>query len=233
MAKSQRKRNKALGSSLEMSQIMDAGTNKIKRRIRDLERLLKKKKDILPSTVIIEKERNLQALRLELQNNELKNKIKANAKKYHMVRFFEKKKALRKYNRLLKKIKESGADDKDLQQKLRATKIELCYVINFPKTEKYIALYPNDTPSTDPKGVELTNLRREQFLKLVAERMDANTLNVSFEEILKGKKLDEDSIGLTLSPDKDHEDGSQVSPTQDRKELDQVVGEDEKDDFFE
>ncbi|CAI6698549.1 AAB_G0022820.mRNA.1.CDS.1 [Saccharomyces cerevisiae] len=233
MAKLQRKRSKALGSSLEMSQIMDAGTNKIKRRIRDLERLLKKKKDILPSTVIIEKERNLQALRLELQNNELKNKIKANAKKYHMVRFFEKKKALRKYNRLLKKIKESGADDKDLQQKLRATKIELCYVINFPKTEKYIALYPNDTPSTDPNGVELTNLRREQFLKLVAERMDANTLNVSFEEILKGKKLDEDSIGLTLSPDKDHEDGSQVSPTQDRKELDQVVGEDEKDDFFE
>ncbi|CAI4501355.1 BDH_1b_G0022690.mRNA.1.CDS.1 [Saccharomyces cerevisiae] len=233
MAKLQRKRSKALGSSLEMSQIMDAGTNKIKRRIRDLERLLKKKKDILPSTVIIEKERNLQALRLELQNNELKNKIKANAKKYHMVRFFEKKKALRKYNRLLKKIKESGADDKDLQQKLRATKIELCYVINFPKTEKYITLYPNDTPSTDPKGVELTNLRREQFLKLVAERMDANTLNVSFEEILKGKKLDEDSIGLTLSPDKDHEDGSQVSPTQDRKELDQVVGEDEKDGFFE
>lgn len=91
MAKLQRKRSKALGSSLEMSQIMDAGTNKIKRRIRDLERLLKKKKDILPSTVIIEKERNLQALRLELQNNELKNKIKANAKKYHMVRFFEKK----------------------------------------------------------------------------------------------------------------------------------------------
>lgn len=81
MAKLQRKRSKALGSSLEMSQIMDAGTNKIKRRIRDLERLLKKKKDILPSTVIIEKERNLQALRLELQNNELKNKIKANAKK--------------------------------------------------------------------------------------------------------------------------------------------------------
>ena len=76
MAKLQRKRSKALGSSLEMSQIMDAGTNKIKRRIRDLERLLKKKKDILPSTVIIEKERNLQALRLELQNNELKNKIK-------------------------------------------------------------------------------------------------------------------------------------------------------------
>lgn len=42
MAKLQRKRSKALGSSLEMSQIMDAGTNKIKRRIRDLERLLKK-----------------------------------------------------------------------------------------------------------------------------------------------------------------------------------------------
>ncbi|QHS73568.1 Efg1p SPAR_G04780 [Saccharomyces paradoxus] len=232
MANLQRKRSKALGSSLEMSQIMDAGTNKIKRRIRDLERLLKKKKDILPSTVIIEKERNLQALRLELQNNELKSKIKANAKKYHMVRFFEKKKALRKYNRLLKKIKESGADDKELQEKLRATKIELCYVINFPKTEKYIALYPNDTPSTDPKGVELTNLRREQFLKLVAERMDANALNVSFEEILMGKKLDEDSVGLTLSPNEDHKDGSQASSTQEIKEMEEVV-EDEKDDFFE
>lgn len=233
MANLQRKRSRALGSSLEMSQIMDAGTNKIKRRIRDLERLLKKKKDTLPSTVIIEKERNLQALRLELQNNELKSKIKANAKKYHMVRFFEKKKALRKYNRLLKKIKESGADDKELQEKLRATTVELCYVINFPKTEKYIALYPNDTPSTDPKGVELTNLRRKQFLKLVAERMDANALNVSFEEILMGKKLDEDSVGLTLSPNEDHKDGSQALSTQEREEMEQVVGEDEKDDFFE
>ncbi|CAI4036693.1 hypothetical protein SMKI_16G0150 [Saccharomyces mikatae IFO 1815] len=233
MAKFQRKRSKALGSSLEMSQIMDAGANKIKRRIRDLERLLKKKKDILPSTVIIEKERNLQALRLELQNNELKNKIKANAKKYHMVRFFEKKKGLRKYHRLLKKINESGTEDKDLQEKLRATKIELCYVINFPKTEKYIALYPNDTPSTDPKGVELTNIRREQFLKLVAKKMDENALQVSFEEILMGKKLDEDSIGLTLSPKEDHKDESHASSIKDRKELEQVEGQDEKDDFFE
>ncbi|CAI4063434.1 hypothetical protein N7582_002411 [Saccharomyces uvarum] len=232
MAKIQGKRTRALGSSLEMSQIMDAGANKIKRRIRDLERLLKKKKDILPSTVIIEKERNLQALRLELQNNELKNKIKANAKKYHMVRFFEKKKALRKYNKLLKKVNESDADDKDLQDQLRATKVELCYVINFPKTEKYIALYPNDTPSTDPKGVKLTNMRREQFLKLVAERMDANALDVSFKDILMGKKLDEDSVGLTLSDKSDRKGESHTSSANDKNES-VVEEEDEEDDFFE
>ncbi|CAI2015949.1 hypothetical protein SEUBUCD646_0G05140 [Saccharomyces eubayanus] len=232
MAKIQGKRNRALGSSLEMSQIMDAGANKIKRRIRDLERLLEKKKDILPSTVIIEKERNLQALRLELQNNELKNKIKANAKKYHMVRFFEKKKALRKYNKLLKKANESDSDDKDLQAQLRATKVELCYVINFPKTEKYIALYPNDTPSTDPKGVKLTNIRREKFLKLVTERMDANALDVSFKDILMGKKLDEDSVGLTLSDKSDNKSESHTSSTNDKNES-AVEGEDEEDDFFE
>ncbi|CAI4063054.1 Efg1p SKDI_07G5200 [Saccharomyces kudriavzevii IFO 1802] len=229
MAKIQGKRSNALGSSLEMSQIMDAGANKIKRRIRDLERLLRKKKDILPSTVIIEKERNLQALRLELQNNELKNKIKANAKKYHMVRFFEKKKALRKYNKLLKKSNESTVD-KDLQDKLRAAKIELCYVINFPKTEKYIALYPKDVPSTDPKGVELTNIKRDQFLNLVAERMDTKTLDVSFEEILMGKKLDDDSIGLTLSHKVDHSDESHASSTKGANKPEQV---EEEDDFFE
>ncbi|CAI4063056.1 hypothetical protein SKDZ_07G5110 [Saccharomyces kudriavzevii ZP591] len=229
MAKIQGKRSNALGSSLEMSQIMDAGANKIKRRIRDLERLLRKKKDILPSTVIIEKERNLQALRLELQNNELKNKIKANAKKYHMVRFFEKKKALRKYNKLLKKSNESTVD-KDLQDKLRAAKIELCYVINFPKTEKYIALYPKDVLSTDPKGVELTNIKRDQFLNLVAERMDTKTLDVSFEEILMGKKLDDDSIGLTLSYKVDHSDESHASSTKGANKPEQV---EEEDDFFE
>ncbi|CCC70477.1 hypothetical protein NCAS_0E04070 [Naumovozyma castellii] len=244
--KSQRK-SKALGSSLEMAQFLDAGANKIKRRIRDLERLLKKKKDILPDTVIVEKERTLEALRMELENAELRHKTKQNAKKYHMVRFFETKKATRKYKKALKQL--ASAKDKDEKElrgaQLLESKIDLCYVVNFPKTEKYIALYPTENTDDLETGSEKTNIskentnvRREAFRTLVANQLEEGTLPVSLEEIMKGKKLDKNGAGIMLEEDienksKKSRPSVEVKGSKEPEVQQNEEEEEEEDDFFE
>lgn len=193
-----RKRTRNGANSLEMAQFIDAGSNKIKKRIRDLERLLTRKRNSLPDTIIVEKERTLEALKLELENAQLRTKIKRNAKKYHMVRFFERKKALRRYKKALKAVEESGGDQKckeDLVQK----SIDLCYVVNFPKAEKYIALYPsNDSGSEQDTSSVKTDAKRAAFRDLVSKQLKEGTLPVSLEDILSGKKLDKEGMGMTL-----------------------------------
>ncbi|CCF57835.1 hypothetical protein KAFR_0D01880 [Kazachstania africana CBS 2517] len=225
MAQSKYQRKaKSAGSSLEMAQFLNAGANKIKKRIRDLERLLSKKKDILPHTVIIEKERILQALRLELESAVLKQKAKKNASKYHMVRFFERKKAMRKYSQSLKKLEKEPNEEnkKDLLER----KIDLCYVVNFPKIEKYIALYPTNT-DVESKEAKKTALKRQTFRELVATQLKEGTLPVSFEDILKGKKLNKEGTGIDLSHDSS-ETTNDYSGNNNEEEA-----EEEDDDFFE
>ncbi|KAL3233388.1 rRNA-processing protein EFG1 [Nakaseomyces bracarensis] len=219
--KTQRKNRKALGQSLEMAHYLDAGSNKLKRRIRDLERLLIKKKDTLPSNVIVEKERTLQALKLELENHDVKEQIKKNAKKYHMVRFFERKKALRKYKKALKTYNEDESEQN--KSKLAEAEINLCYVVNFPKSEKYISLFPSDMSDESSK----TQLRRKAFVELVKKEIEQGTLPVSIADILKGKKLGEENIGIRL--EKDESSKTDVGSENNKQEADN----EEDDDFFE
>lgn len=219
--KQRRRTNKGAGAPIQLARVLGSGSNKIKRKIRDIERLLQKKKDVLPDTVLIEKERALEALRLELHNAEQRVKIQNNAKKYHMVRFFERKKALRRYT---KSVKEGDADA------VRERSIDLCYVVNFPKTEKYIALYPSEESESrdtdDKKGVAKTEARRAQFRDLVAAKMDAGTLPVPLKDILKGKKLDRDDTGVQLETGESRA-SKEASISESEKE------DEDEDDFFE
>lgn len=175
-----------------------------------------KKKDILPDTVLIEKERALEALKYELKNAETRVRIQNNAKKYHMVRFFERKKALRRYTQALKLKNED---------QIREAAIDLCYVVNFPKTEKYIALYPSDdngaATKVEKKGLEKTDARRSQYHDLIAGYMKSNDLPVSLDDILKGKKLGREDTGVQL--DDRTEDGKP----------EELSASEEEDDFFE
>lgn len=235
------KRRKGMGSSLEMAQFLDAGVNKLKKRIRDIERLLKKKKDILPDTVIVEKERTLEALRMELETAELRSKAKKNASKYRMIRFFERKKSLRKYKQVAKQLKEDP-DNEDLKKKLEKCKIDVCYVVNFPKTEKYIALYPTSSSSSDDTTEEQdkTSIRRETFKQLIVKQAKAGTLPITFEDILKGKKLEKGHAGVSLeeaATNKQHKKFATNYEEQDDNSNNENEsnsdGEEEEDDFFE
>lgn len=209
MLKSRHKRQQ---SSVADNEI---GTNKIKRRIRDVERLLKRKRSVLPHTVIRDKERVLESLRVELAGAQTRELERKNAARYHMVRFFERKKALRRYKRC--KTEDDQSPSEDTKRKLLEASIDLCYVVNFPKTEKYLALYPEaDSDSS-------TNERRATYRDLVAEHLKKDTLPVSLTDILQGKKLGKSERGLRLL-----ENLSKSEQT-----VSDVHSTDDKDDFFE
>lgn len=225
-SKHQSKRGRGNGPSLEMAQFIDAGSNKIKKRIRDLERLLTRKRATLPDTIIIEKERTLEALKHELENAKLRQTVKENAKKYHMVRFFERKKALRRYKKAVKLTDNSDKESAAGTDLLEKT-IDLCYVVNFPKTEKYIALYPSNENEEEKldKGSKKTQIRREAFRELIATQLKEGTLPVSLKEISRGKKLNKDGTGVALE-----EENSAKEKTETIEKHEVSSGEDE---FFE
>ena len=211
-----------------MAQYLGAGANKIKKRIRDIERLLLKKKDILPDTVLLEKERTLDALRLELENSEMNQKAKKYASKYHMVRFFERKKALKKYNQLLKKIETIKDDEReDFNKRLNERKIDVCYVVNFPKTEKYVSLYPSAADAENNEKSK-SDIKRKTVRDLIEKQLSEDKLPVSFADILKGKTLDKHTHGVELESNR-----PKKQPKVRKIENAKVESEEEEDDFFE
>lgn len=180
--------------------MIGGGAAKLKKKIRDIQRLLKK--DNLAADVRLENERALKGLNVELQNTQLNLRAKDISKKYHMVRFFEKKKAIRKLKQSRKQLEEVAKTEvkKDIKKARRLVKhgeIDLAYVVMFPKTEKYISLYPNpkendEVDMSNPKakkGTQLTEQRKREFRKEVEGLLDAGKLPFSIDDAVGGKTV--------------------------------------------
>ncbi|ODV57947.1 Efg1p ASCRUDRAFT_78252 [Ascoidea rubescens DSM 1968] len=199
-SKSQYKSNsRALESALSSN-----STTKLKKKIRDLERYLKNQKqnDKHNSTQLAENERILNALKIKLQNQNLNLKQKHLLKKYHMVKFFEKKKTIRvlkKSNQQLIDLKKINIDDNQINQienQLLNSKVDLLYIINFPKDKKYIALYPNtskdnNTEKVDEKtlkGIQKSNKFKDEFRAKMKSLILTNNHDFNFEDIINNKK---------------------------------------------
>lgn len=202
----------------DLESFINTGSNKIKRKIRDIERLLAKKKDSLPDTILIEKERYLKTLHLELKHNELKQKAQKYSKKYHMIRFFEKKKAMKNYKKAIKQNKE---DTKKEQ-------LELLYAYNFPKCEKYVALYPSteEKESAPPKD-------RLFYLNAIEGHWKNKTLPLSISDIMNGKKTGRDELGLLIKENIPEDLQDDNKPAAQNVEKSQDNENSDEDDFFE
>ncbi|EMG46564.1 hypothetical protein G210_3196 [Candida maltosa Xu316] len=210
---------------------MGSGSAKIKKKIRDIERLLKKNSK-LPADKRVEYDRALKGLKVELQNSQVQNKAKVLAKKYHMVRFFERKKAVRKLKNLRKEFEEISKagvrkDIKKARKQLKHGELDLAYVVMFPKTEKYISLYPspNDEDQTDPnviKGLKITEERRREFRRSVEKLMDEGKLPFAIDDVLQGKNIRLDHQKAVINEEIDAPEAKQESQANE-----------EEDDFFE
>ncbi|CCH41660.1 rRNA-processing protein [Wickerhamomyces ciferrii] len=223
-----KKQRRSNGVSVEVASVLGSGTSKINKKIRDIERLLNKRRDKLPSNVIIENERALQALKTEKLNVERSQKVKKISKKYHMVRFFERKKALRKYKQAKKQYDSLVEDEKSDKKEIKKAKkvlghceIDLLYTVNFPKDIKYISLYPSETSEdldeSTKKGLIKTEEDRNSYKKQFEKMLKEGTIPVSIDDILKGDyKLN---------------DYNEVHEAPDSVKHDDV--EEEEDDFFE
>lgn len=174
-----------------------------RKKIKSIEGLLQR--DNLPADVRIEKERALKALRAGLKNTLFRLKTQKRARKYHMVRFFERKKALRKLKQAKKALEKVTLDGvkKDIKKARRAIhhcEVDVAYAIMFPKSEKYISLYAvesEDLDENEKKGKLITGEKRLQFKKKVEELIKSGRLPFAFEDALEGKTITVDTIKWT------------------------------------
>ncbi|KAJ8697119.1 18S rRNA maturation protein [Pleurotus ostreatus] len=119
------------------------GVQKIKAALRQTRRLLAK--DKLAANVRVETERRLKSLEADLAQAELARKERALASKYHMVKFFEKQKVTRKLLQTKRKLSSGnfGDDSKEvLERRLQDLRVDLNYILHYPKTKKYVSLFP-------------------------------------------------------------------------------------------
>ncbi|KAM0434402.1 hypothetical protein ACHAPT_003498 [Fusarium lateritium] len=116
-----------------------------KKRTRTIERLLKRNHD-LPANVHNDLERELAALKSTVSDKAFQKKRSAMISKYHMVRFFERKKASRLAKQLRKKIDETEAPEEieELKRDLHVAEVDEAYTQHFPHAETYISLYTID-----------------------------------------------------------------------------------------
>lgn len=129
------------------------GTGGYKRAIRGVERLLAK--ESLPAEVRKAHEAKLKQLQAEAEKWATAQRESKIAKRYHKVKFFEKRKLVRKLAKLQRDAAPASAVD--------AVKADLMYVKHFPPGEKYVSLLVGDTPELQA--------RRAHFRQIIAARV--------------------------------------------------------------
>ncbi|EQL34168.1 rRNA-processing protein EFG1 [Blastomyces dermatitidis ATCC 26199] len=178
----------------------------LKNKIRDIKRLLKRA-DHLPADVKIEKERALVGYERDLEIVESRKNRAAMIKRYHFVRFLERKAATRRLNKLLRRKKTLTESDPtpnkeeldSLEEQIYLTQVDLNYAIYSPLTEKYISLYPNQrrdkqAPELEPEPEDSDIIRncsgeKPPLWHAVEQSMKDGTL-----ELLRDGKL---GIGIS------------------------------------
>ncbi|KAL1719856.1 hypothetical protein EV715DRAFT_198428 [Schizophyllum commune] len=153
------------------------GVQKIKSSLRQARRLLQKEK--ITADVRNNTERRIKALEEELEKAELARKERTLAAKYHKVKFFERQKALRKVQQLKRELAEKP-EDEDLQSRLFERRVDLNYVLHYPKLKKYISLYPpqksDDAAPQPPVDTSETDAARAELRDSIRQRMQAGEL---------------------------------------------------------
>ncbi|KAG5949296.1 hypothetical protein E4U53_005919 [Claviceps sorghi] len=120
-------------------------TSFAKKRIRNIERLLQRNKD-LPANVQNDLQRELATLKAAVADKSFHKKRSAMISKYHMVRFFgcaERKKASRLVKQLKRKIEQNpdSADVEHLKRQLHIAEVDEAYTVYHPHLEPYRSLY--------------------------------------------------------------------------------------------
>ncbi|KIL68709.1 hypothetical protein M378DRAFT_119723 [Amanita muscaria Koide BX008] len=163
------------------------GVQKIKASIRQTKRLLSKaspfnsKHDNLAADVRVETERRLKSLESDLQRVELAKKERQFAVRYHKVKFFERQKVVRKINQTKKRMGSS-----EIKSALSELRVDLNYILHYPKTKKYISLFPPEARKgeTRPTAEESanSNAQKEEIRSWIREKMVVGELPAKPEE---------------------------------------------------
>ncbi|KAF9885746.1 18S rRNA maturation protein [Aspergillus nanangensis] len=205
--------------------------NELKKRIRDVTRLLKKVD--LPADVRIVQERALAGYEKDLEEETQRRHRSTMIKKYHFVRFLDRKTASKDVKNLQRLEQETlkadlDADSKQkklsaLTQKLHTARVNLNYTIYYPLAEKYIALYQKDTgkrQSNDDSDRDLgfrlihtTEEEKPAMWRVVEKSMENGTLDLLREgKLTAPSQEDDDTIKQTKDKKKDKTKSKPTKP---------------------
>ncbi|TFK25708.1 hypothetical protein FA15DRAFT_559879, partial [Coprinopsis marcescibilis] len=208
------------------------GKQKIKSLLRQARRLLAK--DKLAADKRVETERRIKALEAELEQADQVNKERTLATRYHKVKFFERQKVMRKVKQTKKELESAAGSAKTkLEKQLLEERINLNYILHYPKTKKYVSLFPPEVregvaSETFSADAEKTNKAREEVREWVRGCMEKNELSVEPEHQLlpgqsRAKAPATSQYSVALETNTKGQKGSEPS-------LDDDIG---ADDFFE
>lgn len=151
--------------------------NELKRRIRDVRRLLARG-DLPPDARIVQ-ERALAGYEKDLEDETQRRARSQMIKKYHFVRFLggffsvltlqrqwneanraDRKSAMKNLNRLLRREKDLAGSEQtsgleSLRRKIHVARVNLNYTIYYPLNDKYISLYADDHKQKQQKETDL------------------------------------------------------------------------------
>ncbi|BGP12963.1 hypothetical protein JCM10213_006602 [Rhodosporidiobolus nylandii] len=200
----------------EPGSIPSGSVSKLKAQLRQTKRLLAR--DDLTPDVRTTSERRLASLEQEIVKAERGNLEKKMVSRYRGVKFFERQKLLRKIKQAKKQLSEAPEDEK-LKTQLLEARIDLYYVLRFPKTAKYVALFPDGSyvphssssslapsdPSAAPTAAETT---RTTLRASIRKQLEEGALPEAPEEGELGIEGEED-VGAAAPEKRGREDSAE------------------------
>ncbi|KAG1726876.1 uncharacterized protein EDB91DRAFT_1165436 [Suillus paluster] len=161
------------------------GVQKIKSSLRQTRRLLAKEN--LAADVRVETERRLKALEADLARAEMARKERTYAMKYHKVKFFERQKLVRRIKQVKRDLTSAqGKEREKLEGELEGLRVDLNYVLHYPKTKKYISLFPPERRHIDSISTTSDdNDQRMTIRALIQDRMQRSEISKQPENELE------------------------------------------------
>eukprot|EP00118_Oscarella_pearsei_P026674 m.310272 g.310272 ORF g.310272 m.310272 type:complete len:240 (+) comp50580_c0_seq1:33-752(+) len=196
-----------------------------KQKIRDIRRLLKR--EDLPATVRQTQERMLALLQGEVKETDVRKRAKKMAKKYKMVKFFDRRKVSRKLkatNRRACTVKDE-VEKRKLLESIEELKKDYNYAVHFPLDKKYISLFSTPCGKERDKQQEIRDVINDL---VVSGQFDDTSMEVI--EGRRGSKKDKRQGYVTLGIRKETKDLSLKKHEEDSANDDD--NDHFKDDFF-
>ncbi|KAG2037888.1 hypothetical protein BDR03DRAFT_955783 [Suillus americanus] len=180
------KRTKKKRHHLQNTEESLPGVQKIKSSLRQTRRFLAKEN--LAANVRVETERRLKALEADLARAEVARKERTYAMKYHKVKFFERQKVVRRIKQVKRDLTSTqGKEREKLDGELEGLRVDLNYILHYPRTKKYISLFPPERRHID--AVSTTSDDNDQRIAvrdLIRDQMQRGEISKQPENELDG-----------------------------------------------
>ncbi|KAG1767482.1 hypothetical protein EV702DRAFT_1146805 [Suillus placidus] len=196
------KRAKQKRHKLQNTEESLPGVQKIKSSLRQTRRLLAKEN--LAADVRVETERRLKALEADLARAETARKERTYAMKYHKVKFFERQKLVRRIKQVKRDLTSAqGKEKTKLEGELESLRVDLNYILHYPKTRKYISLFPPERRQIDTVSTTSDdNDQRITVRALIQDQMQRGEISKQPEN-----ELESGSRPVMHTPDHSHRSG--------------------------